>query len=132
MLPITLRVSLNSKPTNKMSRILYDWEPVVKDFLRTLTNKGVTILAVNDGDEWVDTQSIQTATEAITSVDESWLKVSIPSSNPEDVKRGTLYFVLGNGPQEIVADYSDNPLIDDAVDDHWGKWVNKEIPTKEV
>ena len=116
-----------------------DWTVPVRTLIHQLQNHDFDILSVNDGDEDVPIISNsgslaerQEATEAIVAVDESWLRIG-----REGKMRGTIYIVLGNEPDELVADYGANtedmmPLIEEAVEAHRNMWEGKKCPVMEV
>jgi hypothetical protein len=104
--------------------------------LNHLQKDGLRLLAVNDGcEKWFhvdDRLSILMqrlfAAEVITSVDESHLVVSDGSAT------ATLFIVLGNEPEELVADIaskSDSLMdrIDDVVSLFSNSWEGKPCPT---
>jgi len=78
-----------------------DWKPCVRDLLERLVSAGFAIDQVDDGGDLIEVVSLNTAVDAITSVDESTVYTKDTQSNSEPV----LLIVLGNGPDEIVADY---------------------------
>jgi hypothetical protein len=113
-----------------------DWNLPVMSLLNHLQKDGLRLLAVNDGcEKWFhvdDRLSILMqrlfAAEVITSVDESHLVVSDGSAT------ATLFIVLGNEPEELVADIaskSDSLMdrIDGAVSLFSGLWEGKPCPT---
>ena len=116
-----------------------DWTVPVRTLIHQLQNHDFDILSVNDGDEDVPIISNsgslaerQEATEAIVAVDESWLRIG-----REGKMRGTIYIVLGNEPDELVADYGANteemmPFIEEAVEAHRNMWEGKKCPVMEV
>jgi hypothetical protein len=111
-----------------------DWSKPVSSLLYRLQEKGFTLISVFDGEETttlVNNNPIhrrKEATEIITSVDESWVTVGYK----ED--RADLYLVLGNGPDEILADYSYCPdteleaLLEEVEDQFSRAWENKKVP----
>lgn len=78
-----------------------DWKPCVRDLLERLVSAGFAIDKVDDGGDLIEVVSLDTAVDAITSVDESSVFAKDTQGNSEPV----LLIVLGNGPDEIVADY---------------------------
>jgi hypothetical protein len=116
-----------------------DWTVPVRTLIHQLQNHDFDILTVNDGDEVVPIISNsgslaerQEATEVITAVDESWLRIGYKGN-----MRGTIYIVLGNEPDELVADYGANteemmPFIEEAVEAHSKQWEGKKCPVMEV
>jgi hypothetical protein len=117
----------------------YDWTVPVLTLIHQLQNHDFDILSVNDGDEDIpiisnsgSPQERVEATEAITAVDEAWLRIG-----REGKQRGTIYIVLGNEPDELVADYGANteemmPFIEEAVEAHRKQWEGKKCPLMEV
>ena len=87
----------------------YDWTQPVMSLLNKLQEADVQIIGVNDG-EGYETVSGDTklairkdAADVITAVDESWVRVQYKD------EFATLYIVLGNDANEILADYSYKP-----------------------
>ena len=87
----------------------YDWTQPVMSLLNKLQEADVQIIGVNDGDEY-ETISGNTklsirkdAADMITAVDESWVRVQYKD------EFASLYIVLGNDANEILADYSYKP-----------------------
>jgi len=113
----------------------YDWTVPVRTLIHQLQNHDFDILSVNDGDEDIpiisnagSPQERVEATEAITAVDEAWLRIGRAGN-----QRGTIYIVLGNEPDELVADYGANteemmPFIEEAVEAHRKQWEGKRCP----
>ena len=116
-----------------------DWTLPVRTLIHQLQNHDFDILSVNDGDEDVPITSIsgslaerQEATDVITAVDESSLRIGRGGK-----LRATIYIVLGNEPDELVADYGANteemmPFIEEAVEAHRNMWEGKKCPVMEV
>jgi hypothetical protein len=116
-----------------------DWTVPVLTLIHQLQNHDFDILSVNDGYEYVplisksgSPQERVEATEAIVAVDEAWLRIGRGGN-----LRGTIYIVLGNEPDELVADYSANTedmmsLIEAAVEAHRKQWEGKKCPVLEV
>lgn len=116
----------------------YDWNPPVMSLLNHLQEDGLRLVAVNDGCEWFhvdDTLSALRqrlfAAEVITSVDESHLVVTDCSFGSATA---TLFIVLGNEPEELVADIASNS--DSLMDEVGGVvslfsdyWEGKPCPT---
>jgi len=120
-----------------MKKQINDWRPVIASFLKYLTDQdpGVTISAVDDGGEEeekidqtlsIDAQ-IAAAAEIVNGVDHANIFVRIPGEK----KRHMLMVVLGNGPEEIVADHSDHIYIDRAWDAHSQEWTDKPVPQRD-
>ena len=117
-----------------------DWTLPVRTLIHQLQNHDFDILSVNDGgDEDVPIISNsgslaerQEATEAITAVDVSELRIGRGGK-----LRATIYIVLGNDPDELVADYRATneemmSFIDEAVEAHRTMWEGKKCPVMEV
>ena len=131
-----------SKPSiypNSLKLIMAcDWNPPVMSLLNHLQKDGLRLHAVNDGCKWYyidDTlstlrQRLFTA-DVITSVDESHLVVTDCSFI---IPTATLFIVLGNEPEELVADIASNSdslmdRIDDVVSLFSNSWEGKPCPT---
>lgn len=73
--------------------------------LTGLTEAGWTLVEVADDtwnpDERQAVSTVHEATEAIMAVDEGWVFLSKP-----EAKSQYIYFVLGNDPEEVAADYT--------------------------
>ena len=94
---------------------------VVRSLLHKLHKGGFELRSVHDGEEFCPlsggiTARKNQAVEAITSVDESVLFVKHGEA------KSRLLLILGNGPAEIVADYSDNDTLTAVVDDFYDQW----------
>ena len=114
----------------------YDWNPPVMSLLNHLQKDGLRLLAVNDGCEgWfqIDTSlsslgQRQFAAEVITSVDYSHVVVGDGNAT------ATLFVVLGNQPEELVADIASKSdwlmdKVDDVVSLFSSSWEGKPCPT---
>jgi len=113
----------------------YDWNPPVMSLLSHLQKDGLRLHAVNDGCEWFHVDNRLSilrqrlfVAEVITSVDESHVVVSDGSVT------ATLFVVLGNEPEELVADIgseSDSLMdrVDDVVSLFSDYWEGKPCPT---
>lgn len=129
---LSLTTTFTSFVTTDMARL--DWTLPVRTLIHHFQNHDFDILAVNDGEEDLNVVSLSgslaernEATEYITAVDEAWLFVS------RNGMRGRIYIVLGNEPDELVADYGANteelmPFIDDVVEAHRNQWEGKRCP----
>lgn len=87
--------------------------------LTALQEAGYRLTRVFDGEEWVDAHdSARAALDAITAVDEAWLRVWRPGTGSNPARQGWVYFVLGNAPWEVICDHTTNlshaldPLMD--------------------
>ena len=106
--------------------------------LNHLKKDGLRLVAVNDGCEWFHVDNTLStlrqrlfAAEVITSVDESHLVVTDGSFGGATA---TLFIVLGNEPEELVADIasgSDSLMdrIDDVVSLFSNSWEGEPCPT---
>ena len=88
--------------------------------IRALQQAGHKLVLVDDGGEQVKVRTLQKALDAITAVDSAHLFVSLPD------RPGTtwVWFVLGNEPEEVIADHglSLSPVIDPLL----GSWLDGE------
>ena len=107
----------------------YDWSKPVSSLLYKLQKAGYTLVYVHDGEERVKMDHKKSnlinrkkATEVITSVDDSQLIVK-----KGDIK-ASLYIVLGNDPEELVADYTDWDDLEMAITEHSIQWEGKKCP----
>lgn len=78
-------------------------------------------VSVNDGEEWVLIKSTDADAiyEAIGSTDSDTLKIR----TAHDTLVGSMWLVWGNGPRELVSDYTDN----DATTALWEDWQAAEV-----
>ena len=108
-----------------------DYSKAVMSLLYKLQAEGVKIVEVFDGESWEkvtgdnNLQIRKNATEIITSVDTSSVRVKYQESN------ATLLIVLGNDESEILADYSGKydksdtslmDIIDKVADEFYAQW----------
>lgn len=112
----------------------YDWSAPVKSLLaRFQVAEGFNITAVHDGEEMIQIDQKlsksairQTAADIIVSVDESFVYIN------KDGMRARLFIVLGNEPEEIVADYNYIPqleeVLDETIDKYVTQWAGKKCP----
>ena len=131
-------ITLTSITNSHTHMAYYDWTVPVRTLIHQLQNHDFDILSVNDGED--DNHVIglsgtlaerQEATDYITAVDESYLRIGKGS------ERGIIFIVLGNEPDELVADYGANteemmPFIEEAVEAHRKQWEGKKCPLMEV
>ena len=111
---------------NNTPRILNDWTPETTDLLNTLTAAGFVLLSGNNGEEsFKFTGDLPAFVENLIACDEASLKVQAP-----DGKKLGLYLVLGNGPGEIVCDYTCHDGLDAVTGAHFDKWEGRQQPTK--
>ncbi len=104
-----------------------DYSPEVRSLLNTLKKHGFEPHIVNNGEEIIrrDNVSFSEFVAEITATDEAHLYVK-----NKDNKNFFIYIVLGNDPGEIAADYSDYDPLDNAISEHYDRWVNRKQPTK--
>jgi hypothetical protein len=124
-----------------MIKTQYNWKPVVRDFFKMAEQAGFEVTHIDDGEGYEDirlrakTQADRRAVgvEMVCSVDEARVNfLHVPTD-----KRIAAFIVLGNGPEEICADYtSGNEDADRAFDkvnnDFYSKWEMRKTPTIEV
>lgn len=92
-------------------------EQAIRAIIRAARKGGWELRFVRDGEEQVPTFTEREAIEAITAVDEASLHLRLVD------QRAWIYFVLGNEPYEVAADYTTN-LVE--VDDLLDKWISEE------
>lgn len=111
-----------------------DWSKPVTSLVHKLQKAGLKIAAVNDGGETIkinvdkQLEARKKAVEAITSVDTSTLFLDIPGGG-----QARVFVVLGNDPDEIVADwaYRGDTIgvrLDSAIDEYISQWEGKKCP----
>ena len=114
---------------------MYDWKPIVEDLISRLLAKGFSLGYVYDGGyESITVHTIEDAVDAICAVDDSYLYVLAPYRKTTPVSDRDwkwVKIVLGNGPDEIVNDYTCDPLIDQVTAEHAKAWEDRPIPTIE-
>jgi hypothetical protein len=92
-----------------MTQKRYDWSQPVMSLLHKLQKAGVQIVSVNDGEGYEKVSgntklaTRKDAADMITAVDEAWVRIQ----HQDDF--ATLFIVLGNNTNEILADYSFPP-----------------------
>lgn len=106
----------------------YNWKPVIGSLCRILQDHGFTLEYAHDGEDCLklqgtDRQRRQEAKDIICGVDAADLYVRHGSHD----KRMMLMIVLGNEPEETVADYSDVAILNIAVEQFTKKWQG--VPT---
>lgn len=110
-----------------------DWTLPVRTLIHHFQNHDFRVLSVNDGEEDIPIVSNpyslaerKEATEIITDVDESYLRVA------KGEQTAIIFIVLGNEPDELVADYGCSeelmPFVDEVVDAHRNQWEGKRCP----
>ena len=108
-----------------------NWKPVIGSLLKVLQDHRFVLDSVDDDGkdhtlQGTPRQRRQRAKEIIDSVVVSSLYVRHPDHN----KLLMLYIVLGNEPENIVADKSDVDILNIALEQFSKKWENKTCPTK--
>lgn len=102
----------------KPKRRYFNWKPVVGSLLATLQQDGYELLGYNG----TPRQRRQAAKRAICGVDEAHVRV----------KKGervfTLFLVLGNEPEELVADYTAENNLEKSIDKFIVKWQGRSCP----
>lgn len=86
--------------------------------IRGLIHDGWRLDRVYDGGEDIDVTTVTQALDAIFAVDMAHLHVK----HRDTGKTGWVWFVLGNDPEEVAADYTVN--LSDAIDPITEKWWN--------
>jgi len=115
----------------------YNWTPVVMSLLSHLQKAGVTITAVDNGEDLIEIDNSvsklrqrKAACEEIVSVDESTIKMKYPSRSWGD-RKAAIVVVLGNNQDETVCDYwtaDDLGIVDNAIDNFIAAWEGKKCP----
>ena len=110
-----------------------DWKPVVRSIAKCLQEEGFALDHVDDGEEvnailGTSTKDQRESTaELVCAVDESTLFIT------KDGKRSWLFIVLGNQPEETIADYSaSGESIDRACDRFSEIWEDRRCPIVEA
>lgn len=127
---LSLTTTFTSSATTDMARL--DWTLPVRTLIHHFQNHDFDVVSVNDGEEDVTIFAQSKAgkrieaTEIITSVDESYLRVA------KGEQTAIIFIVLGNEPDELVADYGCSeelmPFVDEVVDAHRNQWEGKRCP----
>jgi hypothetical protein len=109
---------------------LLDWSVPVSSLVNKLQENGYKIYGVNDSEKLITIHpnhsnlvSRKKAVDIIVSVDESTLVVT------KDNKTFGLFIVLGNEPDELVADYHSNDDLERVVEEFSSYWEGKKCPT---
>jgi hypothetical protein len=121
------------KESSRNCIMAYDWSVPVKSLLHKFQMAGFNISAVHDGQEMIridqklsQTKIKHSATDIIVSVDESVVHIH------KDGMNARLFIVLGNEPEELVADYNYNlqleELLEETIDKYVEKWEGKKCP----
>lgn len=108
-------------------RTYFDWKPVVRSICKTLVENGVEIVGASDCEEPIKSSNIKEIVECICGVDEGYIYVKTPDT-PEGKKK-VLFIVLGNEPEETIADWSSDPLLDKVCEKFSEKWEGRKCPT---
>lgn len=102
-----------------------NWKKVVSSLFHNLKQAGFTPFEVNNGDEDESTPTWKEALEEATACDEA----SVYLKHPDSQKLIWLYIVLGNSPEELVADYSVFEPIEAPLAKFSSVWEGKPCPT---
>lgn len=109
----------------------YNWAIPVNSLLNILQKDGYTIVAASDGEEWTKfTQATKLsvrkqATDILTSSDIGYVNVE------KDGKNFSMFIVLGNEPEELVADYrGSTDELEATLDKYIAMWEGKKCPTE--
>ena len=112
-----------------MSDNIIDWDKIVLDAVKHITDAGFLVEGAWDGEDYIHTTDAEKATKHVTACDDGSIYF---------IKDGNKYYiviVLGNLPEEIVSDYSyhvdappkDKLLLDNAVQAHYDSYM-EELP----
>jgi hypothetical protein len=108
--------------------MLFDWSKPVASLLSRLQENGYKIFSVNDGElcridqNFSDRTARKMAVDIITGVDES--AVAVIKNN----RIYAIYIVLGNDPDEIVADYTQDEELERIMEEYSDYWCDKKCP----
>lgn len=105
---------------------LLDWSAPVASLLYKLQMNGYKIFSVNDviiDQNLSDNTARKKAVKEIVSVDDSAVALI------KDKKTFAVYIVLGNEPNEIAADYTDDEDLERVIDEYIDQWEDKKCPT---
>jgi len=113
-----------------MTRTINDWEKVVRSLITFLVKDGFEPYRASNGEDSIKSNHKGRLAEKICECDEGTL----------NIRKGdftaTLYIVLGNEPEELVADYGykggDEKELEAALDKFSARWEGIKCPTKEV
>jgi hypothetical protein len=119
--------------TPPKTRIVNDWEKVVRSLIKFLKKDGIESWKADNGEDEdgeLESASPTKLAERVCECDEGWLYV-----RKGDMKL-RLYIVLGNGPEEIVSDWSYKTGTDDQpFQIAWNKfmayWETRKVPQRE-
>lgn len=117
----------------KTHHIRNNWKPVIGSLVHKLVKAGFTLTAVDDGEERIKVRTAKEAVEAINAVDDSHLFLTKDFAG-KPVKTW-LFIVLGNEPEETVADYSITelePELEAVLDAFAARWEGVRVPKIKV
>lgn len=103
----------------------YNWKPVVSSLFHNLKKAGFVPFEVNNGGDDESTPTWKKALEEATACDAA----SVYLRHPDSLKLIWLYIVLGNEPEELVADYSVFEPIEAPLAKFCSVWEGKPCPT---
>lgn len=91
-------------------------QAAIRQIIRALRADGWVLLLVDNCEEEIRVRTEAEAIDAIMAVDAAYLIVAegTPTGN-----RGWVFFVLGNDPEEVAADYTVNLTAVDNVTTSW-------------
>lgn len=104
----------------------YNWKPVIKSALKHLTDTGMRLDSVDNGDGREKATDTKTAVDLIEATDESHVYLR----HPENQQLYLVYLVLGNDPEELFADWAEDGRIDKAQEAFEKQWAGKSCPTE--
>lgn len=106
-----------------------NWSVPVSSLLSRLQDNGYKIFSVNDGavmeridQNFSDRTARKEATDIICSVDESAIALC------KGGKTFAVYIVLGNDPDEIAADFTDDEDLERVIEEFSDNWCDKKCP----
>lgn len=89
----------------------------IRQIVRAVRASGWVLTSVNNGEEHIPVTNEDEAIKAIFEVDEATL---VFNEGTPTGQRGWVYFVLGNDPEEVAADYTIN--LSHAIDPLTESW----------
>ena len=111
-----------------------DWSPVVRSLLHRLQQENFAVVAVHDGGERhryspdAGLLAVRNqAAAAVCAVDEA--TVTVLDLEAPAPRKLALYLVLGNEPEELVADCSCDARLDRVLEAFSASWLGKPCPT---
>jgi hypothetical protein len=102
----------------------YNWAKPIRSYLNIADLNGLTCTAVDNGNGWVTTKTINGAVNEATACDEAQLSFVDPEG-----KRLWVLMVLGNEPEELICDYTVNDTLERTWETYHAKWRGKSCPT---